>query len=246
MHRLPAFAPLFVALCACLGVSGCGAPAPVPRTHATAPETEEMSVDQMAQTDFNRTLTLAMRENLASLMTLLDKFYKRNPREWRKSGHASHAQALAAMRGMIASRSPPADVAGLSDIEILSVALDPAYRGDRVAALIYGMADTIIVAHDGKTRFYAFDLLSAQRVYNAARNVEAAAWLLASRRDAEGDALLLANEISGESSNLSFEREFGALIARLDLVASLLGENSRRLGINYAQNLFFFSFLPVR
>ena len=36
------------------------------------------------------------------------------------------------------------------------------------------------------------------------------------------------------------------LFCAWDLIANLLGENSRRLGINYAQNLMLFSFLPVR
>ena len=109
----------------------------------------------------------------------------------------------------------------LRDIEILSVALDPDYGGDRVGAFIFGLSDMIIRAHHGKTRFYAFDVLDARHVYNAARNIEVAAWLLASRRDAAGRPLLLANEISTNVANLGFEREFGQLVGRLDLVASL-------------------------
>jgi len=210
------------------------------------PRTEAMSADQLAQTDFNRTLTVAMRDNLASLNTLLDKLYRRNPREWRKTGAAGHEAAVEAVRRAIDSRRPPPGLEGLQDVQILAVALDPAYRGDRVAAFVYGMADTVIAAHDGKTRFYAADVLDAQRVYNAARNIETAAWLLASRRDAEGQPLLLANEMSADAVNLSFEREFGAMIGRLDLIANLLGENTRRIGINYAQGLMLFSFLPVR
>lgn len=234
-------------LCAMQALGGCASPqGPHLPFDAGQRGTESMSSDQMAQTDFNRTLTIAMRDNLASLMSLMDKLYKRNPREWRKSGRASQDEAIAAVRRAIDSRSPPADVAGLRDIQLLATALDPAYAGDRVAVFIYGLADTIITAHDDKTRFYAFDLLDAERVFNAARNVEAAAWLLNSRRDGAGRPLLLANELSDKGSNLSFEREFGSVIGRLDLVANLLGENSRRIGINYAQNMMFFRFLPVR
>src|SRR5690606_6559210 len=134
----------------------------------------------------------------------------------------------------------------LRDVEILAVSLDPAYRGDRVGAFILGMANMVVSAHNGKTRFYASDALNAQHVYNAARNVEVAAWLLASRRDAFGKPLLLANEMSPTAINLSFEREFGQLVGRLDLVANLLDENLRRVGINYMQSLLFFNFLPVR
>ncbi|MPS26259.1 hypothetical protein [Pigmentiphaga sp.] len=227
-------------------LAGCAQYTAMPRPGYESRGTEDMSSDQMMQTDFNRTLTIAMRDNLSSLMALMTKLYKRNPREWRKSGKPSMEVAAETVRRSIDARTPPAGLQGLGDVEILAVSLDPAYTGDRVAAFIYGMADTIVAAHDGKTRFYAFDLLDGGRVYNAARNVEAAAWLLGTRRDAKGEPLLLANEWTDKQVNLSFEREFGAVIGRLDLIANLLGENSRRLGINYAQNLMLFSFLPVR
>ena len=142
--------------------------------------------------------------------------------------------------------APPAGLSGLRDVQVLAVALNPDYPGDRVAAFVYGLADTLIAAHDGKTVLYATDLLDAQRVYNAARNVEVAAWMLATRRDAQGAPLLLANTLSDEAANLSFERTFGAVIGRLDLIANLLGENRRRIGIGYAQGLMLFNFLPVR
>jgi hypothetical protein len=210
------------------------------------PNGEEMSFDQLAQTDFDRTVTLEVRDNLHSLYSLLDKLYSRNPREWRKMNLASKEEAVARVKRMIETRTPPVDLRGLQDIQILAVSLDPKYTQDRVAAFIYGLADTLIAAHDNKVRFYVSDVLNGQRIYNAARNVEAAAWLLSTRRDAAGGLLLYANEISPESTNLSFEREFGAIIGRLDLIANLLGENNRRVGIGYAQTLLFFNFLPVR
>ena len=210
------------------------------------PRTEAMSADQLGQTDFNRTVTVAMRDNLDSLSNLLDKLYRRNPKEWRKGGATDIEAAKRRVEQAIEEGRPPAGLGGLRDIEVLAVSLDPAYPGDRVAAFVYGMADTIVTAHGGKTRFYASDVLDGQYVYNAARNIEAAAWMLATRRDLAGQPLLLANEMSEKAVNLSFEREFGALVGRLDLIANLLGENTRRVGINYAQGLMFFSFLPVR
>ena len=210
------------------------------------PSTEEMSIEQFAQTDFNRTVSVAMRDNLESLSRLLDKLYRRNPAEWRKTGAPDIETAIERGRKAIREGRPPPELAGLRDIEILSVALDPNYRGDRAGAFVTGMASTIINAHDGRTRFYVTDVLNAQHVYNAARNVEIAAWLLASKRLSDGRPLLLANEMSEGATNLSFEREFGQLIGRLDLIANLLDENLRRVGINYMQGLLFFNFLPVR
>jgi hypothetical protein len=220
--------------CSSMGVEG------------SRPRSEEMSFDQLAQTDFNRTVTIAMRDNLDSLSRLLEKLYRRNPAEWRKTGAISLEAAVQQGRQAMQTGQGPAELASLHDVEILAVALDPAYRGDRVGAFIFGMSNMIIGAHGGKTRFYASDALDAQYVYNAARNVEVAAWLLASRRDSAGRPLLLANEMSNEATNLSFEREFGQLVGRLDLVANLLDENLRRVGINYMQGLLFFNFLPVR
>jgi hypothetical protein len=187
-----------------------------------------------------------MRDNLDSLTRLLEKLYRRNPSEWRKSGKPDLGAAVRDGRKAILTGQAPSGLGSLRDVEILSVAMDPAYRGDRVAAFIFGMSDMIIRAHNGKIRFYATDVLNAQHVYNSARNVEVASWLLATRRDAAGRPLLLANETSSEIANLSFEREFGQLVGRLDLVANLLDENLRRVGINYMQGLLFFNFLPVR
>lgn len=237
------FVVLGVSLACIAMLAGCmTASAPDP----DRPHNEAMTFDQLLQTDFNRTVTIAMRDNLDSLYRLQEKLYRRNPREWRNAGYADLASALDHGRVAIVNAYPPADLVGLHDIEILSVALDPVYQGDRVAAFIYGLADMILAAHNNKSRFYVSDRLDANRIYNAARNVEIAAWLLNSRRDEQGDVLLLANEMSDDTSNVSFEREFGQLVGRLDLVANLLDENLRRVGINYAQGLFFFSFLPVR
>lgn len=200
----------------------------------------------MAQTDFNRTVTIAMRDNLDSLYRLLEKLYRRNPAEWRKSGAPDLETAIKKGHAAIENGKAPAPLGGLTDIQVLSVALDPDYTGDRVVAFVFGLADTIVQAHNGKTRFYVVDALDAQRVYNAARNVEIAAWMLSTRKNSLGQPLLLSNEITPEASNLSFEREFGQLVGRLDLVANLLDENLRRVGINYVQGLLFFNFLPVR
>ena len=127
-----------------------------------------MSADQFGQTDFNRTVTLEVRDNLASLYVLLDKLYRRpangarptpptSPPPWRGSSAPSRSR-------------PPPGLSGLRDIQILAVSLDPNYSGDRVAAFIYGLADTIIAAHNGKTWLYVSDALDGQ--VNAARNVE--------------------------------------------------------------------------
>ena len=203
---------------------------------------------EMAQSDSNRMATLGMRDNLASLMLLADKLYRRNPAEWRKASTSREA-ALAKLKVAIDNSTAWSDLQNKRDIAALSLALGPDFKGDRVAAFIYASADMLVTAHGNKTTFYLTDALDAQYVYNAARNIEIAIWLLASRKNAQGLPLLLSDKINERERNLSFEREFGKIIGRLDLLASLLTEKYRRAVITYVQNLLggtFLQFLPVR
>ena len=203
---------------------------------------------EMGQSDTNRIATIAMRDNLESLYLLMDKLYRRNPAEWRKTG-VSREESIRRVREAVEQRQPWPGLQGQRDIKALSLALTPDFGGDRVAALIYSSADMIIAAHDGKTEFFLIDGLDAQHIYNAARNIEIAVWLLGSRRNSSGKVLLLADDISENGRNLSFEREFGKVVGRLDLMAEFLTEKYRRAGITYVQNLIggsFLQFLPVR
>lgn len=138
---------------------------------------------------------------------------------------------------------------GKRDIEAMDLALSPAFTGDRVAAFVYGTSDMLITAHGGKTEFYLIDGQDAQHIYNAARNIEIAVWMLANRKGENGKPLLLADELNSSERNLSYEREFGKIIARLDLLAAVTTEKYRRAVIGYAQGLVggtFLQFLPVR
>jgi hypothetical protein len=249
---MPTFRPHWSTSCSgvlALLLGGCVTtmgPAPV---HRGETQVAPLTAAELAQSDANRMATLGMRDNLDSLFRLLDKLYRRNPAEWRKTGASSRDAAIAQVRTAIENRTPWPELQGKRDIAALSLALSPDFRGDRVAAFIYASADMLIVAHGGKTTFYLVDGVDAQYVYNAARNIESAVWLLATRRNANGQPLLLADEISERERNLSFEREFGKIIGRLDLLSEVLTEKYRRAVITYVQNLAgasFLQFLPVR
>ena len=208
-----------------------------------------MTPGDLAQSDVNRMATLAMRDNLDSLLRIADKLYRRNPAQWRKTGVISRDAALRQLRSAIEIPAPWPELQGKREVAALSLALSPDFTGDRVAAFIYASADMLMTAHGGKSSIYLVDGLEAQYIYNAARNIEIAVWLLSSRRNAAGQALLLADEISAQDRNLSFEREFGKVIGRLDLLAEMLTEKYRRVVITYVQNLLggaFLQFLPVR
>lgn len=230
---------LFILACA-----GCK-PTPPVNGHIVPEAT--LTKGQLIQSDPNRMANLEMRNNLDALYLLMDKLYKRNPSEWKKGTATSRDDAEARVRQAIDQHTP---LPGLDarDTKAMALALDPHFEGDRVATFIYGIGDMLVTAHGGKHVFYLIDGLDAQRVYNAARNVEIAMWLLSQRKDSAGHPLLLSNALSDESQNLSFERLFGGIIGRTDLVAEFTAEKYRRAVIDYGQSFFggqFLQFLPV-
>jgi hypothetical protein len=230
---------LLIAICA-----GCK---PTPPVNGHVVPEAKLTTGQTVQSDPNRMANLEIRDNLDALYLLMDKLYKRNPSEWKKSGVKSREDVEAQVRRAIDTHKP---LPGLDvrDTKAMELAMDPHFKGDRVSTLIYGLGDMLITAHGGKRTLYLIDGLDAQRVYNAARNVEIAMWLLAQRKDSRGQPLLLSNSLNDPSPNLSFERLFGGMIGRTDLVAEFTAEKYRRSVIDYAQSFFggqFLQFLPV-
>lgn len=227
-------------------LTGCSSTAPTDKGQAAG---APMASGELAQSDLNRMASLGMRDNLNSLLLLADKLYRRNPSEWRKSGLPTREATVARLRAALDAREPWPDLLGKRDIAAMALALGPDFAGDRVAAFVYASADMLVTAHEGKSDFYLTDSLDAQHIYNAARNIEIAVWMLANRRNAAGQPLLLADEITVTERNLSFEREFGKIIGRLDLVALMMTEKYRRAVITYVQSVVggnFLQFLPVR
>lgn len=203
---------------------------------------------QFAKTDVDRMADLHRREVTASLGRLAEKLYRRNPREWKKGGHASLDAALAHLADparFVAARE-------LRGTALLLAGLREDYPQDRVAAFVGGLGDMLHDAFNGKTEFFILDDLDAQKLHNAARNVEIAAWKLANARRSqpEGDIpagapLLFSNEMT-PVQNLSFEREFGRLVGNLDLLSRIVADKTNRNVVKIVQNLATAVFLPIK
>lgn len=220
-------------------LAACSAPGTAP----TAQGRGGFDLRQLVKTDINRVAETHQQHVFASLRRLADKLYKRNPAEWRKSGAPSAEAAISRIFDE-KHRWQFATLGNRRDLEAMRIALHPDFRGDRVQALIVGLASMVQSALGDREVFYLLDDLEAQHLYNAARNVEIVAWKLASARDAAGNLLLLSNEI-GEVSNLSFEREFGRVIGLLDALADIVEEETERTVSRVVQNLTTAVFLPV-
>ena len=201
---------------------------------------------QLGKSDIDRVADIHRRELFSSLKALAEKLYRRNPKEWKRGGFASREEALSQLLDPRTGWRLPA-LNGKRGTEAILLALSADYTGDRVAVFIAGTGDMLNAAFDEKTEFFMLDSLTPQKLYNSARNLEIATWKLANARDIEGNLLLLSNDIANEAqpANLSFEREFGKMIANLDLLSQTMSERGNRTIVRISHSIATAAFLPV-
>ena len=186
------------------------------------------SVANLAKSDVDTITEIHQTQAIAALRRLTEKLYRRNPAEWKKSNGTSADQAV----GEIFA---PLDHWHLSSRLTLDwkagifTAFREDYAGDRIKSLMEGLLTMTMAAYDNKTEFYMLDSLDPQKLYNTARNFEVVAWKLSNARNARGELILLSNAVDANGvANLSFEREFGKLVATQDLIALVMEEKTNR------------------
>jgi hypothetical protein len=203
------------------------------------------SITQLAKGDVDTVCEIHQGEALASLRLLTEKLYKRNPQEWRKAGSESSEAATA----RIFDHLHHWHMSALKDSDwqaSIRLAFQDDYEGDRVHALMVGVAVMVMASYNHKTEFYLLDELDAQKLYNSARNIEVTAWKLSNARNNRGELLLLSNAMDeGGPHNLSFEREFGKLIAIQDTLAKVVEDKSNRTLRRAMTNAASLIFLPI-
>jgi len=228
---------MLLAISACTTTSEFGKPIPEQQDRST--------INQLGKSDFDRMADVEMRENSDSLRLLMLKLYKRNPQELKKStSDPAEKMVTWVFDGEPQHHYQFTELNNLQGTDAIFLSFKPEFAGDRVLAFIVGLQTMLLKAHNNKTDFYFTDNIDPQRIYNAARNVEIAAWKLSNARKADGSLYLLTNEINDTERNLSFEREFGKMIGRTDLYAVALAEKSQRLISRFMQNLATAIFLP--
>lgn len=228
-------------LVAALALTACSAPARRPDGSRFAPD---FSFSSFAKTDIDVVAEIHYRETFLSLRTLMDKLYKRNPREWRKTGQPS-PEAILAMVFDTRHNWGFRELDYRRGTQAIQLAFSEEYAGDRVLAFVVGLATMTQAAYNDKTEFFALEELIPQKLYNCARNYETAAWKLNHDRNARGEPFLLGNETDGAVKNLSFEREFGKLVAHQDTLARIAAEKNNRTVIRVIQSVATVMFLPI-
>ncbi len=196
----------------------------------------------LAKTEIDRVIDTDRAEVLAGLHRIAGKLYKRNPREWKKSGQPSWE---AAMARLFAGGVDFPELEGRQEGAAVLLALSPEYQGDRVLGVMAGLLGMVYASFENKDDFYVLDDLNEQKLYNCARNVEIAIWKMSSARSATGELLLLSNELDPANPNLSFEREFGKVIGLLDFLSRIVADKNGRTVTRLTQSIATALFLPV-
>ena len=200
-------------------------------------------VKNLGKSDLDMIMDQAMEANLADLKTLMAKLYKRNPREWKKTGVPPERRIAQVFDGRFLWQFHA--LGGRRDIDAMRLAFDDAYSGDRVFALIAGMVSMLYTAYGERTEFFLLDSVDPQDLYHSARNIEVVVWRLNIGRDRRDARMLLTDSRLGEPRNLSYERLFGKLIARQDLIARVVADKEKRAIRTVIHSLASAVFLPL-
>jgi len=231
-----------IALLLLIALTGC-ASQEIQRKNGVS-SARSFSAANLAKSDADMMAEMNQREALKSLKLLTDKLYRRNPHEFRKSGLESAEAASARIFEQIPKwAESPLSQANWE--ENFKLAFLEGYSGDRVQAFMSALTSMLMASYNHKTEFFLAETLSAQKLYNSARNIEVAVWKLSNAKLPNGAKILLSNSMEGDVANLSFEREFGKLIAQQDLMALIIEDKTNRSISRVFQNVATFVFLPI-
>ena len=173
------------------------------------------------------------------------KLYKRNP-----SGR--HDEELRTIEESVEHFFSQRHDAGykqwqaMSANDIVRLALEQEYsESDRVLPFIFGLRKMLMASYDNHTEFYYLTSIEGQKLYNSARNIEISAWMLAERRDVNGDLFLLSDSLQHEQRNLSYQRLIGEMISTQDNLAVIIAQKSGRLLKTVIVKAASMVFLPI-
>ena len=202
------------------------------------------NLSSFAKSNIDDVIELHQQRVMQDLKTLTIKLYQRNPYQ-RHDRHMRTLEDSVARLFMY-----PADVGfakwdGFEPTEIIRLALTEEYDGDRVLAFTVGMRRMLIASYNNQSEFYYLSSIDQQKLYNSARNIEIAAWMLAEKRNAKGRRLLLSDSLQDESRNLSFQRIIGGMIATQDNISAIIAQKNGRLVKTMVVQAASMMFLPI-
>lgn len=210
-----------------------------------AADLNEAGVSRLAKSDIDEVVELHQQAVMRDLKQLMIKLYHRNPGQ----RFDKHKRSIEDSVNLVFKRPYHYGYShweGLRGAEMIRLSLDPDYHvNDRILPFIAGLRKMVMASYENQTEFFYLTSLSEQKLYNSARNIETAAWLLAARKDASGRLLILSDSVESETRNLSFQRLIGRLIATQDNLATIISYKEGRLIKTVVVKAASMVFLPI-
>ncbi|HCL68249.1 MAG TPA: hypothetical protein DIC49_01945 [Gammaproteobacteria bacterium] len=184
----------------------------------------------------------AVRSELdQNLSHLLVKLYRRNPIQ---------LPATLSIEARVEQlRVPKLDLkefGGPKPDDLVRMAFHEDFTGDRAYAFVAGLQSMVNHAFDHRREYLLLDdLPSAQFVYNSARNIETAAYLLRTQRNSSKEPYLFADGFQDDVLNASYSQLMGEMIGLQDALSKALAKKDQRALNAVARGAASFVFLPV-
>lgn len=233
----------FIFIVISLSLSACTAMQP--NQNVVAMDPNDAGLSRWGKSDMDEVIELHQRAVMQDLKALMIKLYYRNP----KGRHDAKIRTIEQSVNLVFSRSNSDYYQywqAMKATDIVRIALDETYQGsDRVLPFIIGLRKMIMASYDNHTEFFYLTEIDEQKLYNSARNIEIAAWMLAEKRDIHGVLLLQSDSVERETRNLSYQRLIGEMIATQDNLATIMANKSGRLIKNVVVKAASMVFLPI-
>ena len=176
-----------------------------------------------------------------SLGFLLVKLYRRNPVQL-----PANTTIEVRVEQLKAARLNLQEFDNLKPDQLVPMAFHPDFTGDRVYAFVAGLQSMVNHAFDHRREFLLLDdLPTAQFIYNSARNIETAAYLLRTKRTTDGKPYLFADGIQDQILNASYSQLMGEMIGLQDALSTALANKDQRTLNAVARGAASIIFLPV-
>ncbi|MDH4039618.1 MAG: hypothetical protein OEW92_01835 [Gammaproteobacteria bacterium] len=201
------------------------------------------NIKNLAKSDIDMVADEFIAESRREVRELLVKLYKRNPDQLAVIPGMTVNGRLAQLKTARGVLDFP-ELDGLQGIDAMNLTFDPAFRGDRVFALVVGLGGMLRQAYSFKAELFMQDQLNGPALLTSARNVEILLWKLKNTRKPNGEHYLITHEYRGVIDNLSFERLFGKLIVLQEMMARVAGDSDDR-AVNTAVHAVSSVFLPL-
>ena len=201
-------------------------------------------ISNLAKGPIDTVIEIHQQQLMADLQMLMLKLYKRNPMQRHDLGERALEQSVARV---FDGRFVPEESAWVTMVptDLVRLSLAPGYDGDRVLAYVFGLKRMLMASYDNHENFYYTTSIDAQKLYNSARNLEIAAWLIAEKRDDNGKRLLISDTMRGDVRNLSFQRLWGRMIATQDNLSLVMARKTDRVIKTVVVQAASMVFLPI-